>query len=390
GKDQYFEAAKDSEKLSKIVVVLKNEFRSAGLYLSSFDFDDLSKAVIPKVNEILYDTLAYIVKTDSATEHFLLGTDSVSDGMDDARCLISSRNVSPWGPSIAGAAYSGVDERVIEVKAMEEKVGMHLSQFSLLEDDGVREHHAPVGAPSANAVTSDAPRQVVPRGGGASACGAPAAGRYEAHFSVPTEEFPLGIDLVPVSHYVPAMTLEPLISAVACSFEPAANSFVEPADALEHCSIDEFLADSETDELGQSECEESFAGTLCGQSTGRPQQVIGCGAPPPGLRSNFVLLACFLGLLGIGFAGTAGIEGASGGGMSAADAQPTAVPPPDYWRPEGHYATGYNPHAPLHRAGNNNITDILTQPLPPRAIFYESPSYYGLELQSEAPDSDSG
>ncbi|KAK3260775.1 hypothetical protein CYMTET_30283 [Cymbomonas tetramitiformis] len=31
GKDQYFEAAKDSEKLSKIVVVLKNELSSAGL-----------------------------------------------------------------------------------------------------------------------------------------------------------------------------------------------------------------------------------------------------------------------------------------------------------------------------------------------------------------------
>ncbi|KAK3287784.1 hypothetical protein CYMTET_4738 [Cymbomonas tetramitiformis] len=46
--------------------------------------------------------------------------------------------------------------------------------------------------------------------------------------------------------------------------------------------------------------------------------------------------------------------------------------------------------APLHRASGNNITDILTQPLPPRAIFYENPSYYGLELQSETFDTDSG
>ncbi|KAK3242833.1 hypothetical protein CYMTET_47504 [Cymbomonas tetramitiformis] len=45
---------------------------------------------------------------------------------------------------------------------------------------------------------------------------------------------------------------------------------------------------------------------------------------------------------------------------------------------------------PLHRAGSSNIADILTQPLPPRAIFYENPSYYGLELQSEALDSGSG
>ncbi|KAK3261114.1 hypothetical protein CYMTET_29967 [Cymbomonas tetramitiformis] len=143
--------------------------------------------------------------------------------------------------------------------------------------------------------------KVVPHGGGASAGGAPAAGRYEAHFRVPTEEFPGGVDLVPI----------------------------EPADALGHCSIDEFLSDSETDELGHSEYAESFVGTLCGQSTGRPQQVMGCGAPPPGLRPNFVLLACFLGLSGIGFAVAAGIGGASGGGMPAAEAQPTAVPPPD-------------------------------------------------------------
>ncbi|KAK3274420.1 hypothetical protein CYMTET_17396, partial [Cymbomonas tetramitiformis] len=74
GKDQYFEAAKDSEKLSKIVVVPKNEFSSAGLDLSSFEFDDLTKEVIPKVNELLYDPLADIVKSDSADEHFLLGT----------------------------------------------------------------------------------------------------------------------------------------------------------------------------------------------------------------------------------------------------------------------------------------------------------------------------
>ncbi|KAK3273741.1 hypothetical protein CYMTET_18033 [Cymbomonas tetramitiformis] len=82
-----FEAAKDSEKLSKILVVLKNEFSSAGLDLSSFDLDDLAKAVISKVNELLYDSLAYIVGTDSAAEHFLHGTDSVSD-RDGRRALL--------------------------------------------------------------------------------------------------------------------------------------------------------------------------------------------------------------------------------------------------------------------------------------------------------------
>ncbi|KAK3267566.1 hypothetical protein CYMTET_23887 [Cymbomonas tetramitiformis] len=372
-----------------------------------------------------------------------------SDGID----------VSAYGFAVSyssSGVMSELETLTGQVRAMEEKVGMHLSHVSLLEDDDVHEHPAPVGAPSANAVASGAPRQVVPHGGGASAGGAPAAGHYAAHYSVPTEEFLGGVDLVPVRHYVPSMAIEPLISAVACSFEPAAESFVEPAEAHEHCSIDEFLAGSENDELGQSGNAGSFVGTVCGQSTNRPQQVMGCRAPPPGLRPNFVLLACFLGLLGTGFAGAAGIGGASGSGMPAAEAQPTAVPPPDYWRPEGHYASDYNPHgwtwypgpsrpplcgtlcwaafaspssppyspgheleevaqpalngnrdsardglyiddsygmdltAPLHRAGSNNIADILTQPLHPRAIFYENPSYYGLELRSETFDNDSG
>ncbi|KAK3252198.1 hypothetical protein CYMTET_38495 [Cymbomonas tetramitiformis] len=46
--------------------------------------------------------------------------------------------------------------------------------------------------------------------------------------------------------------------------------------------------------------------------------------------------------------------------------------------------------APLYWAGNNTIADIFTRPLSPRAVFYDSPSYYGLELQSEGSDTDSG
>ncbi|KAK3279897.1 hypothetical protein CYMTET_12239 [Cymbomonas tetramitiformis] len=73
--------------VSKIVVVLKNEFGSAGLDLVSFALDDPTKEVIEQVNELLYDTLAYIVKGDSPAEHFLLGTDSVSD-RDNRRALL--------------------------------------------------------------------------------------------------------------------------------------------------------------------------------------------------------------------------------------------------------------------------------------------------------------
>ncbi|KAK3275839.1 hypothetical protein CYMTET_16051 [Cymbomonas tetramitiformis] len=99
GKELYFEAAGDSERLSKIVVVLKNEFGSAGLYLASFDFDDPTKGAIPKVSELLYDTIAYVVKNDSAAEHFLLGTDSVSD-RDGRRALLDLINKGCVPPGV--------------------------------------------------------------------------------------------------------------------------------------------------------------------------------------------------------------------------------------------------------------------------------------------------
>ncbi|KAK3273132.1 hypothetical protein CYMTET_18612 [Cymbomonas tetramitiformis] len=240
---------------------------SAGLDLASFELDDLAKEVIPKVNELLYDTLAYIVKSDSADEHFLLGTDSLSD-RDGRRALLDLIKgcVPPGVRQTLQEEHSQlryparVDPRPLLakeqrlVRAMEEKVGKHLSHVSLLDNGDVREHPAPVSAPSANAVTSDVPRL------------------HAAHYNVPTEEFPGGTELVPVRHYVPSMTIGPLISAVTCSFEPATESFVEPADALEHYSIDEFLAGSETDELDESESGQSFVETLYGQSANRPQQ----------------------------------------------------------------------------------------------------------------------
>ncbi|KAK3258043.1 hypothetical protein CYMTET_32895 [Cymbomonas tetramitiformis] len=92
-------------------------------------------------------------------------------------------------------------------------------------------------------MTGDAPhQQVVPHVGGDSAGGVP-AGMF-VHYSVPTEEFPGGIKVVPVRHRVPSVAIGPRILAVACSFKPAATSFVEPAGACEHFLIDEFLEGS--------------------------------------------------------------------------------------------------------------------------------------------------
>ncbi|KAK3245995.1 hypothetical protein CYMTET_44455 [Cymbomonas tetramitiformis] len=46
--------------------------------------------------------------------------------------------------------------------------------------------------------------------------------------------------------------------------------------------------------------------------------------------------------------------------------------------------------APLHRTDNHGIADIFTRPLPPQALFYDNPSFHGIEPNSEGSDTDSG
>ncbi|KAK3232935.1 hypothetical protein CYMTET_56739 [Cymbomonas tetramitiformis] len=445
GKELEFEAAGDSERLSKIVVVVKNKFGSAGLDLASFDFDDPTKGVIPKVNELLYDTLAHVVKNDSAAEHFLLSTDSVSD-RDGRRALLDlikgcvppgvcqtlqeehsqlrylaqaavmvrypmPNDLRPvplsvltnlithiyvsWeqqqaelggavGPKVSGAAYSSMDSKIVErgasptppvgfdrhvMKALplchrcgREGVGkeyhgcvegmplrreggggrhcgllltarvlpkrMHsLARcriFQVAAGDGAEAFAAAVAEYGAPAVlTGDASdgidvsaygfsvpgpscvlaelegitsqwcygeRHAAAGGaahavGGASIGGAPAGA--VACITVPTEEFPGGVELVPLRHAVPTVAAGPPISVVTCSFEPAEASFLEAENHSEHLSIDEFLAGSADEEFPPKIYEESCV-----------------GAP-----------ACASAVLGSALA--AGAQGSSGGGMAA-------------------------------------------------------------------------
>ncbi|KAK3285117.1 hypothetical protein CYMTET_7266 [Cymbomonas tetramitiformis] len=220
------------------------------------------------------------------------------------------------GPGVVGAAYSGADERIVEVlgqltsrlEKIEaaikfQKVGdgegdaeaMHtlaLCQiFQVAADNGAEAFAAAVagyGAPAVLAggesddidvsaygftvsgsdsgvlteletLTSQVnamEEKVVPHVSGASAGGVP-AGNY--HYGVPTEEFPGGVELEP-------------------------GSFVEAPGCA---------------------------------SAVRRQQVVGCGAPPFGLRPHFVMLACFIGLLAFGIAGVA--AGFAGGDIDGID-----------------------------------------------------------------------
>ncbi|KAK3245992.1 hypothetical protein CYMTET_44460 [Cymbomonas tetramitiformis] len=404
--EQYFEAGKESEKLSKIVVVLKNEFCSAGLDLASFEFDDLTKGVIPKaelgvavgpsvagaaysgvderVIEVLGQLTTRLEKIEPAikfqkvggrpdvlplfasaaaergeeirviddwkecpyggkgatggTAAYCMPADgegaaeamhtlalcqifqvAADDGPEAFAAAVAEYgapavlaggesddiDVSAYGSTVSDSGSGVLTELEVltsQVKAMEENVGVHFSQVSLLGDDGVDAHHAPVSALFAVAMADDAPQQVVPQVSGASAVGVQVG---SCHYGVPTEEFPGGVELVPVRHYVPSMTIDPLISTVACSFEPAATSFVEPSGACEHLSIDKFLAGSEVEELAPSESEKAFVEAPGCASAVRRQQVVGCGAPPFGLRPHFIMFACFIGLLAFGIAGVA-------------------------------------------------------------------------------------
>ncbi|KAK3249851.1 hypothetical protein CYMTET_40743 [Cymbomonas tetramitiformis] len=85
-KNKQFEAVpKDIDELGKLVVALKTEFLSAGLVVSSFEFEHPTR-VIEAVNELVYDTLAELIESGSQAEMFFESTDSSTER--DGRCAL--------------------------------------------------------------------------------------------------------------------------------------------------------------------------------------------------------------------------------------------------------------------------------------------------------------
>ncbi|KAK3250213.1 hypothetical protein CYMTET_40402 [Cymbomonas tetramitiformis] len=133
---------------------------------------------------------------------------------------------------------------------------------------------------------------------------------------------------------VPTVAIDPPVSAVACSFSRGAASFVEP-ERESRFPIDDLFSEADADEEGFPPPIDGGprVAASCGVSAWRPRQVVGCGAPPFGMRPSFLMLACFIGLLCFGIAGAAAGLGdmstdtdgipstgdpAAGGGMAAA------------------------------------------------------------------------
>ncbi|KAK3272477.1 hypothetical protein CYMTET_19227 [Cymbomonas tetramitiformis] len=131
--------------------------------------------------------------------------------------------------------------------------------------------------------------------------------RHSPWGKCPREEFPGGIDLVPVRHPVPTVSIGPTVSAVACSFPQPKASFVELEEESRAPDIDDLFADTDGEEIHPPIYEEPRAVTHLAvfHAAVRPQQVVGCGVPPFGMRPPFIMLVCRVGLLCFGIAGAA-------------------------------------------------------------------------------------
>ncbi|KAK3248694.1 hypothetical protein CYMTET_41847 [Cymbomonas tetramitiformis] len=117
----------------------------------------------------------------------------------------------------------------------------------------------------------------------------------------PTEEFPGGIELLPVS----GAFAQPF-SVGACSFAPSEVSFVEPEEKSSIEPIEASFVESDGELLFlDSDSEKSFLGAPDCASEVRSQQAVGCGTLPFGLLPHFILLACLLGIFCFGIAGVA-------------------------------------------------------------------------------------
>ncbi|KAK3234430.1 hypothetical protein CYMTET_55313 [Cymbomonas tetramitiformis] len=81
--------AAKAEDAAEVVAQRKRSFPpTVGLELTSFDFDDPNKEVIPLVNELVYDVFSEVVEANSAVyRFFILATDCSTDG-DGRRGLI--------------------------------------------------------------------------------------------------------------------------------------------------------------------------------------------------------------------------------------------------------------------------------------------------------------
>ncbi|KAK3235899.1 hypothetical protein CYMTET_53930 [Cymbomonas tetramitiformis] len=77
--ESYFDDSTDVSKLANVIAALRSELATAGLDCDVFDLDHPNLGVQRFVNELVYDTLTYIVEPGTVAYGYLLGTDYAAD-----------------------------------------------------------------------------------------------------------------------------------------------------------------------------------------------------------------------------------------------------------------------------------------------------------------------
>ncbi|KAK3287732.1 hypothetical protein CYMTET_4771 [Cymbomonas tetramitiformis] len=213
----------------------------------------------------------------------VVGAGAASGGVD----------ISAYGFTTGASGASGDDDMDVheELRDLRQQIGTAISmqQVSIPPAQGI----------SFAGVSTEPQSAIVPSAGGDHPS-------FMGSMHHPTEEFPGGVELIPARQRVPTVTIDPPVSAVACSFSRGAASFVEP-ERESRFPIDDLFSQADAEEEGFPPPIDGGprVAASCGVSAVRPQQVVGCGVPPFGMRPTFLMLACLLGLLCFGIAGAA-------------------------------------------------------------------------------------
>ncbi|KAK3252876.1 hypothetical protein CYMTET_37837 [Cymbomonas tetramitiformis] len=192
-------------------------------------------------------------------------------------------DISAYGFVTVASEVSGDNEMDVqeELRDLRYQIGEAISMGQVSVPPGQKLSFA--------GVSTESRRPIVHSAGGAQSS-------LMAHVRVPTEEFPGGVEHIPVRHRMPTAPIDPPVSAVECSFPRTAASFVEP-EGKSRAPIDDLFSDLDEEDSPPPIDGGPRAVTSCGVSAVRPQQVAGYCVPPFGMRPSFLMLACLVGLL---------------------------------------------------------------------------------------------
>ncbi|KAK3279398.1 hypothetical protein CYMTET_12722 [Cymbomonas tetramitiformis] len=183
----------------------------------------------------------------------VVGAGAASGGVD----------ISAYGFTTGASGASGDDDMDVheELRDLRQQIGTAISmqQVSVPPAQGI----------SFAGVSTEPPVAIVSSAGGVQ----PA---FMGIVNQRTEESPGGVELVPVRQHVPTVSIDPPVSAVACSFSRGAASFVEP-ERESRFPLDDLFSEADADEGFTPPIDGGpRVAASCGVSAWRPRHVVGC------------------------------------------------------------------------------------------------------------------